>query len=344
MLKLHRIFLIILLSILQGCGTFTDETGIGISDGIKILGATDNRRAPEKNPRPEDLEDVYVAKNPTKTPDDNQSAYQNYQTNDNSIDFKKSNRPKRKPKLNTDELNKSMDKAVEAKKLDPIISKPLEITGQSNLNEVINYNKQQKAKSINNPSKAIISSSKSINTQNEEVTSVSIKPPVELQIPVIEDKLPNTTQVKKKKTSKIIESKPSSLPITPEVKRKEPAPAAPVVEVVKPIAPAVKPQAPAPVVEEVKPTVPIAPVVEETKPIAPIVKQEEPAVITPIEQVKPVDKSTTSSLKSEEDIRNLSHDEFKRALKDKFKNSNTNASEQADTPPIEVIDEKPTDQ
>ncbi len=335
--------------ILPGCSMFVDETGISGSSDIKILGAKENRRIPEKNPTMEDIVASPEIQKISESPyDDNQDAYQNYKANDNPSDFRMPTGGKRKPKLNVVELNKSMDKVVENEKAQQAISKPAEVTGQSNLNEIISYNKQQKARLSNvKASGAIISSSKTTNSNEKSVTVVSIKPPIELQTPKKEEKTVKV-QPTKKKVSKtggpVVKAQATS-----SVKQSEPVEnvvvAAPITKAEEKVDPFAMPAEEKPLLvkqpEPVKNVVvaaPISKVEEKVEPVAvPVKQQPEPvknvAVAAPIskveEKVKPVAvpvkqqpepvKKLTQVPESEEDIRNLSHDEFKRALKEKFK-------------------------
>ena len=366
MLKLYsKIFTICLFAtmfVLQGCSMFVDETGISGSSGIKVLGANENRRVPEKNPVIEDTVASPEIQKISESPyDDNQDAYQNYKANDSPSDFKTPTGGKRKPKLNVLELNKSMDKVVEVEKSQQAIAKPAEVTGQSNLNEIISYNKQQKAKSSNvKSSEAVISSSKTTNSNEKPVTVVSIKPPIELQTPKKEEKVVKV-QPAKKKVNKASEHAVKAQVISP-VKQSEPvknvavaAPIPKVEEKVKPVAIPVEekslPVKQSDPVKNVVVTAPIPKAEEKVKPVAvsvekvpTSVKQSEPvksAVVTsaaaPVKLSEVVKKSTQIP-ESEEDIRNLSHDEFKRALKEKFKKDTTTETLQKEDKSVGAIE------
>lgn len=195
--------------LIQGCSV----DGIVFGGGDKktsTIKATDNRRIPDQNPTTEDNEDSVEINNDISVQyidDDNKQAYQDYKANTPPKDFKEFRKKQREAELKALRLDQSMDKAS-ALKESKVEDESMEIDEKSNLKEVIDYNKKQQAKTNNSTksksttkslevnkkpnlntanksqsSEVTMSSSKTVNNANKEVTVVTIKPPVELQVP-----------------------------------------------------------------------------------------------------------------------------------------------------------------
>jgi hypothetical protein len=125
-----------------------------------------NRRLPDNNP---DNDPVTPSQKPNViADDDDQAAYENYQGN---VSYESIQAAKK----NTRELNQSMDKIGDTQAQIKSTSKP-EITAESNLNQIITYNKQQKAKATKAVSNTTQTTS-SKNTKPKTTQDTPIKAP-----------------------------------------------------------------------------------------------------------------------------------------------------------------------
>ncbi len=205
MSKLHnKVFVIFCISFLiQSCSFGGIVFGGGDKKRAATIGATENRRIPEQNPIIEEEEETAVVQNNPSVQyldDDDQQSYQDYRANSPPKDFSKFRKEQREAELKAYRLNQSMDKEASAFKESQAENNPMQIDGQSSLNEIIEYNKNKKTKNTsksselnketqnnkqfkeesnkNSSSKEVKSSSE--NGNNKEVSVVTLKSNEEL--------------------------------------------------------------------------------------------------------------------------------------------------------------------
>lgn len=149
--KILLIFCVIFF--IQACSVDGIVFGGGDKKKLATIGATENRRIPAENPTIEEIsEPSKVNDNPPVQylNDDDQQAYQDYQANAPPKDFTKFRKQQREAELKALSLNQSMNMEASAFKESQATNNSIQIDGQSNLSEIIEYNKKQKSKSIDN--------------------------------------------------------------------------------------------------------------------------------------------------------------------------------------------------
>lgn len=155
MARLHNKILVVFCVsfLIQGCSVDGMVIGGGDSKKTATIGATENRRIPEQNPTNEEDEESSKVQSDISVQyldDDNQQGYQDYKANSPPKDFSQFRKKQREAELKAARLNQSMDEEASAFKESQAMNEPMEIDGQSNLSEIIDYNKNKQAQSTSN--------------------------------------------------------------------------------------------------------------------------------------------------------------------------------------------------
>ena len=288
-----------------------------------------NRRAPEDNIQRNQSVEV-VKDTSLKRADKNYDVYQNYQSNNPPVSLSDLKKLKRHPVLNARELNTRQHKHPKKKK-----AKAPHVDGNCNLQEVINYNKQQqKTESTATPTSVVTTSAKVPEAKPETTKPITTITTPKVDITKTLNKVNSETkpEVKTVKAEQAVLPK-VSLPELKSIKQKTKendanplTPAAPS-DSSTPADPAPTTVAPAPL------PVVTAPVIKTPNPPAKSVLVPIPSVtVMPIQTPAPVAltpppissnnlKGVTpapSQVDTTKDVSNLSQADLEKMLKEKF--------------------------
>lgn len=170
--------------LINGCSSIMNDIGFDTNKRKDYsLDPLTNRRSPDHNP---DNDPITQTKKPDMiADDDNQNAYENYQGNLSYESIQTAKKNKMSSTMNARKLNQSMDKIGDTQTQAKSTAKP-EITAESNLNQIITYNKQQQAKttstSTNKRNKPKVTKDNSIKTsvikpEKPKLTMPPVSPP-----------------------------------------------------------------------------------------------------------------------------------------------------------------------